>query len=76
MKSCKTSIARSMGYLSRPSIEEDIHGGSVHVLGPASGEMTSYHAGETSRAAYVAARAAFTALGGKRRVKRTVLFAK
>ena len=76
MKACKTSIARQMGYLSRPSVEEDIHGGTIHVLGPSSGKMTSYHAGETSRAAYVAARAAFTALGGKRRVKRTVLFAR
>ena len=75
MKACNTSVARSMGYLSRPSIEEDVHGGSVHVLGPPEGKMTSYHHGESSASVFKAARAAFKKAGGQRRAKRTVLYA-
>lgn len=75
MKSCNTSVARSMGYLSRPSIEEDIHGGSVHIMGPATSAMRSYHQGSTSRQLFMKARDAFKSAGGKRRAKRTVLFA-
>lgn len=76
MKACNTSVARAMGYLSRPSIEEDVHGGSVHILGPSSGKMTSYHQGASSREAFVAARSAFKNAGGRRRARREVLFAR
>ena len=76
MRSCNTSVARSMGYLSRPSIEEDVHGGSVHVLGPSTGVVSSYHQGMSSREAFVAARSAFKKAGGRVRNGRTVLFVK
>ena len=76
MRSCNTSVARSMGYLSRPSIEEDVHGGSVHVLGPSNGQMSYYHQGLSCRDAFNAARSAFKEAGGRARNGRTVLFVK
>lgn len=73
MKSCNTSIARAMGYLSSPSQEEKQYS-NVTVLGPIQAPMRSYHSGVSSRDSYVAARSAFKLAGGKRRAKRTVLF--
>lgn len=75
MKSCNTSVARQMGYLNRPSIEEDIHGGSVHVLGPSKGRMTSYHQSKSSRQIWKASRDAFLKAGGRKR-GRTILYAR
>jgi hypothetical protein len=71
MRACSTNLARSMGYLSTPSADERLNGSNVVVMGPASGEVRSYHQSGTSRDAYMKARAA---LSIKRR-GRTILYA-
>lgn len=60
MKSCNTSVARSMGYMSHPSVEETNYGSPVTIMGPREGKMVSYHAsGSSSKDEFLASRRAF-----------------
>lgn len=71
MKACTTNVARSMGYLSAPSKEEEQYG-VVVALGPMSAKPRSYHVGKSSASAYLEA---VKALGVTRRSRRRVLYA-
>lgn len=75
MRACSTNLARSMGYLSTPSADERLNGSNVVVMGPASGEVRSYHQSGTSRDRFYKARelAVIVGIGGRKR-GRTVLF--
>ena len=59
MRAASTNLARSMGYLSAPSAEEVTYTAqNVTVVGPPSCELRSYHDGQSSKEAFLSARAA------------------
>lgn len=56
-KRCNTMIARSMGYLSTPSVEERTYDKSnIVVMGPCEGSIRSYHQGMSSKELWKAQR--------------------
>lgn len=58
MRSASTNLARSMGYLSAPSTEEVTYrSDNITVVGPPSCEVRSYHDGQSSKEAFLSARA-------------------
>lgn len=57
MRGCKTNVARSLGYLGAPGVEEISYISPVVIMGPMTGNIRSYHSsGLSSKDEYLRAR--------------------
>lgn len=48
MRGCKPNVARALGYISAPGVEDRQYVSPVTIMGPMTGNIRSYHAGGMS----------------------------